>query len=704
LTVLSNPAFWAVVGATLAVLGGAIGLTTALINRKAATAGRSDPAALPAKEPGILLPTRLHHFVDRAEAIEQAVTHIAAGERVVAIEGGTGVGKSAVATELAHRLRLEGADRIPDLHAHDYLWIDGHNRPVSLVEICRQVTLATGDQSVSSVADDEKLPALRAHLARNNTVLLLDNIKIGQDSDPLHDLLRTVPSGSLVIAAVNTPYTLDASRVVLQELESTYVLELVRYEALRLALGDLRLFDQVFATRLQAAVGGNPRLIESFLRALSRSPESVEDLFDTVEGGEGPRELFMPVWRELPPGPRSVLAACAYLRGQSIAEQLAVACEMDREDVSRALAELMRVGLMTVVRSADRPELYVCPYSARRFVLGEVSSDAIASFTKQLTAYYIHQFASEPENADWAVPHVAGIKAVLQWLFDREDDADLQALFASILDVLMTLGLFDDRVTTGRLSYESAMRAGNHRGASLATDVMASTHAARGELEQAREALALGLVAAEQSGDPGERARQMRANGVCLYKGGEARRALAAILGADGLARQTGELEIVVNVLGLRTVAHWYVGEFEESAAAAEEQLHVCREMGWQRAAAYPLRNLAEVAIHGGEFARAYAYVEDAREVASTFSDRRQIARIRLTTARLELFDRKLDSAARQAFAAETDAIELGLPPELREARAIRIAAGRARLLPPLARRYARRRPPRFTDAPIGGD
>jgi tetratricopeptide (TPR) repeat protein len=512
-----------------------------------------------------------------------------------------------------------------------------------------------------------------------------------------------VPSGSLVITSLNSPYALDSARVLLDELKPSYVLELIQHEARRLGLEE-GLFDAAFAMRLQQAVGGNPRLIESFLRALSRSPRSLEELLEAVERGEGLRELYLPVWIELAVSSRAVLGACACLRGQAIADQLTVACGINPDELPLVLAELMQMGFVTVVRSPGRPEVYTCSHGVQRFAIGETPPDVIDAFTQRLTTYYIRQFAAEPENAHWAIPHVAGIKAVLQWLYDRGEDTEVQALFASILDIFCTLGLFDDRISTGRLAYESAMRSGNLRSASLATDVVTSTHAARGELNEAREAVGHGLIAAERSGDPGERARMMRAHALVFYKAGEAVQALAAMEGADELARQTGDLEVLVNMWGLRTVAHWYVGSFEQSAAAAESGLRVCQEMSWQRAMAYPLRNLAEVAIHRGDFAHARTLVEDARRIAVEYGDKRQVARIHLTTARLELFDEQLRAAAREALAAESDAVELGLAPELLEVSALRRVIARARRFPPLRLSYARRRPSRFTDAPIGGD
>jgi hypothetical protein len=292
----------------------------------------------------------------------------------------------------------------------------------------------------------------------------------------------------------------------------------------------------------------------------------------------------------------------------------------------------------------------------------------------------------------------------MDWLYDRGEDADLQSLFASVLDVFFTLGLFDDRITTGRLAYESAVRAGNPRAASLAIDVIVSTHAARGELAEARDAVGLGLLAAEQSGDPGERARMMRATALVLYKGGDATAALAAMRGAGDLARETGDLEVLGNTFGLRTVAHWHAGEFDSSALAASEALQVCEEMCWYRAMAYPLRNLAEVAIHRGEFAEGRRLLGEARRISAEHGDRRQLTRIHLTTARLELFGGDPAVAQREAFAARAAALELGLVPEMRELSALRRAAARARYLPPLRLYYRVRRPPRFTDAPVGGD
>jgi tetratricopeptide (TPR) repeat protein len=577
----------------------------------------------------------------------------------------------------------------------------------TLADICRNITLLTGAQSLSAVRADAKLDALRAHLAKRRTVLLLDNLEIASQTpdDPLWQLMRTVPAGSLVIASISGSHPLEsASRVALDELGLADVCLLIGHEARRLGLVAPEVFDLAFAGRLQRAVGGNPKLIESFLRGVAASPDPIADLIEALERGEGLEELFGRVWDKLSPEARTVAVACAYLRGDGLAAQMRVASQLGSEALSRALAELIRVGLVGVVRGVDRPEIYRCSVAVQRFTLVVAAKEEIASFTDRLSAFYVRQLISEPENASWAVPHIAGIKAVLQWLSDRGDDVGVQELFASLLDVLFTLGLFDDRIITGRLAYDSAIRAGNHRAASLATDVLSSTYAARGEHAKAREALALGLIAAERSQDDGERARQMRAHGLTLYKAGDAAAALAALHGADALARETGDLEIVVNVLGVRGVACWYQGDLAGAEAAAQAGLSVCEEMRWQRAAAYPLRNLAELAVRVGKYERAQGLLDRAAEIAEGYGDQRQMARIHLTGARLALFRGQLAACSVELLTAELAAKRLGLGPELHELAAMRRAAMRARWLPPVRLWYAYRRPQRFSDAPVGGD
>jgi tetratricopeptide (TPR) repeat protein len=694
---------WVAVGGAAAM----VALLTALINYRTArfglrTATITTENRVP--QPRVQLPAR-SHLVNREEEMRQAEDLIRRGETVVAIEGDIGVGKSTVAKELAHRLSSEdrGGRRQLDLGGQTFLWIDGRDGCPRLVDICASLSLLTGDQSLSTAADDMKLDALRSHLATNKTVLVFDNLRLGDNavSGSIRELLRTVPAPTVVIASMNRRDELVGAPVALEDLQPPHVRELIQFEAGRLDLENGVAFDEGFAARLQTAVGGNPGRIEWFLRGLRSSPHSIEESLEAVERGQGLSELFAPVWANLTEEVRRVLCACAYLRGHAILEQLAIACDLEQDDVSGALRELIEVGLVTPLRVSGRPNVFTCPHGVHRFVRFETPDAEDATFTERLAAHYIARFSDDWEDARGAIPHVGAIQPVLEGLFAKGDDDRLQALFAAILDILFSLGLFDARIATGTLAYESAIRAGNDRAASAASEVLSSTHAVRGEFEEARAALGLGLLAAERSGAGGEIARQMRCTGWLYYRAGQPEQALTAIDGAAELAREAGEPYTLINILNLRSYVHWYLGEPDPAEQAARMSLRVAEEIEWERAKAFPIRQLAEVAVHRREFEKARDLVDRARAIALEAQDHRHIARLELAEARLGLISGDLGAARAAAARAESEAARLGLPPEAREARALRRAARLARACPPLRLYYSWRRPIRLTDAPV---
>lgn len=691
---------WAAVGGA----AGAVALATALINHRTARLGlrkATAPNGVPEAAPKLQLPVR-PHLVNREDAMGRALELIRSGESVVAIEGESGVGKSTLAKELAHRLSVPAGPGEPDLSQHTFLWLDAGNGCPRLVDICSALSLLTGDQSLSAVAESRKLDALRAHLARNKTVLVLDNLDLDEtpESALLRELIQTVPAGTLVIASIDRRAGIEAALVALEDLHSSHVRELILYETKRLGLVEASAFDDALAWRLHRAVGGNPARIEAFLRALPGSAHSVEERLEAVERGEGLAEFFAPAWQNLTEDARNVLAACALLRGNAILDQLAVACRLEGHRVGSLLEELIEVGLVIPVRVTGRPNVFACPHGVQRYVRFETPQEAVAAFTERLTHHYIEYFSHNPEDARGAVPHVAALQPLLEELFARASDDDLQKLFVALLDILFSLGLFDERIATGTLAYESAARAGNHSSASLASEVLSSTHAVRGEFQQAREALALGLVAAEHSGSGREVARQKRCTAFIHYRAGEPEHALAALEGADELARATRAMKTLVNILNLRSYAHWHLGALDESEAAARESLEACEAIAWERAKAFPIRQLAEIAIHRGELARGRELLERAKSIAVQAEDKRHLARVRLAEARLALALGDPGAARAAAVLAEYEATTLGLPPEAREAAALKRAAGRARLLP-IRIYYARRRPTRLTDAPV---
>lgn len=654
----------------------------------------------------VLLPARTS-FINRERELQDLLARVRSGQdNVLSIEGSRLVGKSATATELAHSLLAAPTGDGFDPREYTFLWVDARNGTLSLADICRDLALLTGDQALSTTADDRKRDRLRVHLAGRKTVLLLDNLSFAdgdEDSAALIDFLRDLPAGSLVIASVNRPGDLVASRVALPDLDVASVSELIEDRVRRFQLDGSDQFDDEFTTRLYELIGGNPGVIEWFLRGYERGAESLEERLSAIERGGALSELFEPVWQMLGSSAQRILEACAYLRGEATASQLAVMCDQSAEEVRAVADRLRREGVLGVVRAGRRPPVYTCSQAFQRFVTPKTAPDEKSAFTRRLFDHYAGHFRRNPEDAAFAVTEIGALRALRDELFEDGDDR-LQSLFKAVLDILFTLGQFDELLATAHLAYESAVRADNHAAASLASTIKACTHAIRGEHAAALDAFAHGSLAAERSGQPAEIARQKRCRAFLHYRAREPRAALTAIAGAEELSRAADDHVNLVDTLDLVTAASWYLGEVERCEAAARRSLEASQRAQWNRARAYPVRYLAEISIRSRRYDDARALLGDAHETAAKFGDQRQMARVNLTRARLHLLRGQPELAERAALDAVAEAARLGLPPEREEAQATLDAARRARRSRLWRLYYARRRPSRLTGAPVGGD
>lgn len=706
----SSPAF--VVIGSLTVL---LGFITALVSYRAARltlegagAGAAAPIEPALRMKGLLagqaaLPGLPYPFVNREADLNDLEELVRAGSPLITIEGDEGIGKSATAIELGRRLHESGAEESPlDLSEHTFLWIQCEGECPDLREICGALARLTGDTSLSSVADEEKLDALRIHMSLRKTVLLLDDLLLteGRDAE-LRQLLAEVPHGSYVIASLSRPLNLRASRVFLSELESSHMRELIENQARSLNLGQEGGIDGPLADHLENVAGGNPGMVEWVLQSFDRRACSLEAHLAAVESGETLPDRLVFSWSNLTPREQTVLAASAFIEGSATAAQIGSACDLGEAPLGEALDALIDSGLLRPMHRTSQATLYTCSERLARFAVMKTSPAMLDEFTDRLSRKLREHFSQNPDDASATSPYLESLRAVMKRLAERGRDDELQELFRASLDILFTLGYLDDRISLGLLCHESAVSAGNHAAASHASEVLSSTYAARGEIGPARTALAWGQLAAERSGSSLERARQMRCAALVSYRDKEMEQALVDIEGAEQLALETDDYHCVVNILAVRSAANRYLGHLDDSRAAAEEELRICEEQGWSRGVSYPLRDLAEIALRRRRFDEAREHLERARRIsAADGGDLRQLARISLTEAQLCLLEGRLGDARRLAAVAQSEAGRLGLSPEPAEARAIFEAARRAKAIPFL-RLYYRFRPLRLSGAPV---
>lgn len=663
-----------------------------------------------ADRPPIMLPSRIR-LVDRTNEVFQVLRHLRDGEFVIAIEGNLGVGKSAVAAEVAHRMvdRVTAENARPSRRHAKYrwlAWIDAQNNCPTVADLARHFSLLSGDQGMSAAPDADKANALRAFLARQPSIIVVDNVRLtAVAAQEFIGFIRTIPTGSLAIVSANTPGRMAAPRILVEELQQDFMRELLRREAQRLDVKTILSADQATLDRAYALVGGNPRAIELLVLTCSRRPVTLREVVDELSVGQGniTDELYASVWESLAEEHRLTIIACAYLCGRALADQLSAALDIPWARLSTLVEVLWADGLLSALEQ-ERSLYYTCSQVLRVFALNKAPDELLRSIRRRLARHFIDWFTDDWEDAEGAIPHIPVIRTLIEDLFDHGDHVLSLDLFDVTLDIFFTLGLFDDRIRLGWVAYNAATRLDDPVRQSVALSVVSSTHSLRGEHEPAARAIELGIEAARRAGSDKEMARQIRCRGYNEFRRGAIAEALDVIDGAEEMAVTAGDPHNAVDILALRSAAEWHLGRFAECKRTVDRFLYFCEQIPWERGKAYPIREKAELAIMERSFSDAGLLLAESRSIAEEYRDQRQLVRIGLSESRLLLHRRRMISARRRGRTVSDTAERLGLTGEMSEADAVVRAAIQTILLPWKRYSYFRNPRNRFTSMTIGGD
>ncbi|MEV4755635.1 BTAD domain-containing putative transcriptional regulator [Micromonospora sp. NPDC049559] len=326
------------------------------------------------------LPPALAGFVGREESIERACALVAPRETAVPlliVSGPPGVGKSALVTRVAHRLR----ESFPDgqLFAH----LAGSAAPRDTAGVLADLLRSLG---VPASAVPQELPALtnayRAALADRRVLVVLDD---AADPAQVRDLLPGTPGSAVLVTGRSRLSGLtDAAHLQLGPLSDTEARQLLMQVA-----GPDRVADEPGAAgRIAAACGNLPLALRIAGTRLATRVSSVSTLADRLDDQR--RRLT-----ELAASDQQVRASLA-LSVQALSEPARaafallhligpvdfagwpVAALLGRPDAEDVLGELVEASLLEPVHP-DRGEIRYRLHDLLRVYSAELGGEAVPS-------------------------------------------------------------------------------------------------------------------------------------------------------------------------------------------------------------------------------------------------------------------------------------------------------------------------------------
>ncbi|WP_422772993.1 BTAD domain-containing putative transcriptional regulator [Plantactinospora sp. WMMC1484] len=325
------------------------------------TGGAGDQRVLPARSPFPVcqLPPALSGFVGRAgsiDRIERMLEPEAGAVPVVAVSGQPGVGKSALAVTVAHRIR----DRFPDGQLFVHL-AGASAAPRDPAAVLADLLRALGvpgsalPQNLSALA-----AAYRARLADRRVLVVLDDAATAAQVRPL---LPGTP-GSAVLATSRRRLTglIDARHLPVHPLTDEDAQALLAH-----VVGPERVAEEPGqAARIAAACGNLPLAVRIAGTRLAtrawplalladRLDDERQRLDELAAGDQQVRATLALSVQALPAATREAFGLLGSLGPVSFAAW-AVAELLDGADADRVLDELVEASLLEVTRPADGGE------------------------------------------------------------------------------------------------------------------------------------------------------------------------------------------------------------------------------------------------------------------------------------------------------------------------------------------------------------
>jgi len=470
-----------------------------------------EPPALP-EPPPLLVPPVLSNLPSRSEFIgrekEMARVHEALASRafLVCIDGIGGIGKTALALEVAHACLNEKA-------FEGVIWTTAKDRELTLSDVLDAVARTLDYPGVAQQPLAEKRESVRRLLQARPYLLAVDNFETITD-DAVRDFLLELPEPSKALVTSREQKLRQAAAVSLRGLEPGEALQLIRSEGRKLGLAAVEQAEDRVLLRLYQATGGAPLALKWAVGQIKQRGQSLDTVLTALHEAKAEdvfEAMFARSWSLLTEEARRVLLVMPIFASSASRAAIEAASDVRHYALDEALGQLVQMSLVDASDELDeaRRRYSVHPLT-RAFALARLRENAaFEQEARERAARYFIQFAQankvtqdQREGAVSLQTELSNLLAVAEWCCQR-------SLLVEFIELVETIGLFlgmygyyDDWIRLGVMLVPAAERVDRSRlAAEWAVWVLGWTYYQQDALDDAEWWYRKGLETFEQLED-----------------------------------------------------------------------------------------------------------------------------------------------------------------------------------------------------------
>ncbi len=479
-------------------------------------------------EPALSPRSILHNLPPRGEFIgrdaEKAQVHQAlqSRTRIVSIDGIGGIGKTALALEVAYECLVASRGDIPTdgIATFDgFIWTTARDRELDLNDVLDAVARILEYPGIAQKPLAERQSAVRKLFRTQPYLLVVDSFEMIAD-EGVRDFLLNLPEPSRALITTRRRDLTEAWMISLEDLKEAEALALIRSEGQRLGLPALERADDRALLPLYRSTQGAPLAIKWAVGQIRQRGQSLDSVLVALRKARADifESIFAHSWELLSADARRVIAVMPLFAGSASRTAIEAVSDVHNSLLDDALGQLVGMSLVDVTDELEMERRRYSIHPLTRAYAGQAGeAEHTAQFVQdafeRMLTYY-RQLVAPPAELRVGVPYWDGLRnyANIQSLeqewpnlshlirraLDTGRDAVALDMFLPVVHLLNALGQWDERLELGLEVCQAANRLGDSSEAWLWIDAVGWIYLQRRQFMDCNDALTAGRSIARQ--------------------------------------------------------------------------------------------------------------------------------------------------------------------------------------------------------------
>lgn len=633
------------------------------------------------------LPPHYGDFLGRDPDLARVLEGLGSRWPMISIEGMGGVGKTTLAIETAYRCLLNGKSNLT-IPFETAIWISAKDRPEQkhwLDEVLAVIAKVLDFPYIIELSLEQKLLEVDNLLRIHRALIIIDNFETIEDPE-LEQWMQKVPEPSKVLITGRYARHRRVWDIHLRGLEEPEALKLIRQHAQRLGLQALVAASDEVLSPLTYITEGNPMAIEMSLGHIKRGAlnfaEMVDNLYNASQRVNDIFDyLYRHAWEFLSEDARRVLMVMPCFVGTASKEAIGTSSSLGDFPLAAALEQLIESSLINNEESVSgKMQRYSIHPLTQAFARGKALESKQEQVVRERWLDYWISFvdkygildSDDPLPFQRLATEWPNVNMVYELLLQTKDLVRLIYLIKKTENFMHIYGYWEQRVALYSRVLELAEEVADEQKIGLLSRYLGWTMALQDRFDEAQTNLNRALDIAKRCSDfdllegvyssltlIGQRSKDLTL--FSIYK--PLWESIIPAAHRDEIRRVRRYLEVIYR----EGTVEFDRGNFDKAEKLFKKMVEMSRQARWERAIAYGLNYLGELAIRRSEMQEAQRYLTEGWEIIQRWQDKRRIAYFCRSFASLSESQGNLNDAISYAYTAHDFFHRLGMRQEAAE-------------------------------------